>query len=65
MHQEPDKQMRQYIIRHEVAHLRAHKLTADEQCRMSEIIEFAINLQPFIQDKLLKKIDSNRPPRNL
>ena len=27
MHQETDKQMRQYIVRHEVAHLRAHKLT--------------------------------------
>ena len=57
--------MHQYIIRHEMAHLRAHKLTADEQCITSEIIEFAINLQPFIQDKLLKKIDGNRPPRNL
>ena len=65
MHQEPDEQMHQYIIRHEVAHLRAHKLTADEQCSMSEIIEFAINLQPFVQDKLLKKIDGNRLPRNL
>ena len=39
MHQEPDEQMHQYIIRHEVTHLRAHKLTADEQCSMSEIIE--------------------------
>ena len=65
MHQEPDEQMCKYIIRHEVAHLGAHKLTADEQCSTSEIIEFAINLQPFIQDKLLKKIDGNRPPRNL
>ena len=25
MHQETDEQMRQYIVRHEVAHLRAHK----------------------------------------
>ena len=65
MHQEPDEQMHQYIIRHEVVHLRAHKLTADEQCSMNEIIDFAINLQPFVQDKLLKKIDGNRPPRNL
>ena len=65
MHQEPDEQMCQYIVRHEVAHLRAHKLTADEQCSTSEIIEFAINLQPFIQDKLLKKINGNRPPRSL
>ena len=65
MHQEPDEQMRQYIVRHKVAHLRAHRLTADEQCSTSEIIEFAINLQPFIQDKLLKKIDGNRLPRSL
>ena len=65
MHQEPDEQMCQYIVRHEVAHLRAHRLTADEQCNTSEIIEFAINLQPFIQDKLLQKIDGNRPPRSL
>ena len=65
MHQEPDEQMRQYIVRHDVAHLRAHRLTADKQCSTSEIIEFAINLQPFLQDKLLKKIDGNRPPRSL
>ena len=65
MHQEPDEQMCQYLVRHKVAHLRAHRLTADEQCSTSEIIEFAINLQPFIQNKLLKKIDGNRPPRSL
>ena len=65
MHKEPDEQMHQYNIRYGVAHLRAHKLTADEQCSMSDIIEFAIKLQPFIQDKLLKKTDGNRPPRNL
>ena len=50
MHQETDEQMRQYIVRHEVAHLRAHKLTADEQCSISEIMEFAMKLQPYIQD---------------
>ena len=65
MHQEPNEQMHQYIVRHEVAHLRAHKPTADEQCSTSEIIEFTINLQPFVQDKLLKKIDCDRPPRSL
>ena len=65
MHQETDEQMQQYIVRHEVAHLRAHKLTADEQCSISEIMEFAVKLQPYIQDKLLKKIDGNRPARNL
>ena len=65
MHQETDEQMQQYIVRHEVAHLRAHKLTADEQCSISEIMEFAMKLQPYIQDKLLKKTDGNRPPRNL
>ena len=48
-----------------MAHLRAHRLTADEQCSMSEIIEFAINLQPFVQDKLLKKTDGNGPLRSL
>ena len=65
MHQETDKQMWQYIVTHEVAHLRAHKLTADEQCSISEIMEFAMKLQPYIQDNLLRKIDGNRPPRNL
>ena len=65
MHQESDEQMCQYIVRHEVKHLRAHKLTANEQCSTGEIIEFAINLQPFVQDKLLKKIDGDRPPRSL
>ena len=57
--------MLQYIVRHEVAHLRAHKLTADEQCSISEIMEFAMKLQPYIQDKLLRKIDGNKLPRNL
>ena len=52
MHQETDEQMQQYIVRHEVAHLRGHKLTADEQCSISEIMEFAMKLQPYIQDKL-------------
>ena len=52
--------MCQYIVRHKVA----HRLTTDEQCSTSEIIEFAINLQPFVQDKLLKKIDGNRSPRS-
>ena len=65
MHQETDEQMQQYIVRHEVAHLRVHKLTADKQCSISEIMEFAMKLQPYIQDKLLKKIDGNRLPRNL
>ena len=57
--------MQQDTVRHEVAHLRAHKLTADEQCSTSEITEFAINPQPFVQDKLLKKIDGSQLPRNL
>ena len=48
-----------------MAHLRAHKLTADEQCSTNKIIEFAINLEPFVQDKLLKKTDGNRLPRSL
>ena len=65
MHQETDEQMRQYIVRHKVVHLRAYKLTADEQCSISEIMKYAMKLQPYIQDKLLKKIDGNRPPRNL
>ena len=54
-----------HIVRHEVAHLRACRLAADEQCSTSEIIEFAINLQLFVQDKLLKKINGNRPLRSL
>ena len=65
MHQETDEQMLQYIVRYKVAHLRAHKLTADEQYSISEIMEFAMKLQPYIQDKLLKKIDGNQQPRNL
>ena len=65
VHQETDEQMQQYIVRHEVAHLSTHKLTADKQCSINEIIEFAMKLQPYIQDKLLKKIDGNRLPRNL
>ena len=38
MHQETDEQMRQYIVRHKVAHLRAHKLTADKQCSIRILV---------------------------
>ena len=65
MRQEDDKQMRQYIVRHKVAHTRAHRISPDDQISSSEIIEFAMTLQPIIQDKLLKRIDGNRPPRSL
>ena len=65
MHLETDEQMWQYIVIHKVAHLRAQKLTADKQCSISEIMEFAMKLQPYIQDKLLKKIDGNKLPRSL
>ena len=65
MHQEDDEPMHQYIMRHEVAHARAHRLSPDDQLSSSEIIEFAMTLQPIIQDKLLKRIDGDRPPRSL
>ena len=65
MHQEDDEQMHQYIMRHEVAHARAHRLSPDNQLSSSEIIEFAMTLQPIIQDKLFKRIDGDRPPRSL
>ena len=52
-------------MRHEVAHARAHRLLPDNQLSSSEIIEFTMTLQPFIQDKLLKRIDGDRPPRSL
>ena len=65
MCQEDDEQMCQYIMRHEVVHARAHRLSPDDQLSSSEIIEFVMTLQPIIQDKLLKKIDGDRPPRNL
>ena len=65
MHQEDDKQMHQYIVRHEVVHTRAHRISPDDQTSSSEIIEFAMTLQPIIQHKLLKKSDGDRPPRSL
>ena len=65
MHQEDDEQMCQYIMRHEVAHARAHRLSPDDQLSFSEIIEYTMTLQPIIQDKLLKRIDGDRSPRSL
>ena len=65
MCQEDDEQMCQYIVRHEVAHERVHRLSPDDQLSLSKIIEFAMTLQPFIQDKLLKRIDGDRPSRSL
>ena len=65
MFQEDEEQMHQYIVRHEVAHARAHKLSPDDHLSSSEIIEFAMTLQPIIQDKLLKSIDGDRPPGSL
>ena len=56
MCQDDDEQIHQYIIRHEVAHARTHRLSPDDQLSSSEIIEFAMTLQPVIQDKLLKKL---------
>ena len=38
MHQDEDEQMHQYIVRHEVAHMRAHKISAEDQVSSSEII---------------------------
>ena len=65
MHQEDDEQMCQYIMRHEVAHTRAHRLSPDDQLGLSKIIEFDLKLQPVIQDKLLKRINGDRPYRSL
>ena len=65
MCQGEEEQMCQYIVRHEVAHTRAHRLSPDDQFSQVEIIEFTMTLQPVIQDKLLKKIDDDRPPRSL
>ena len=65
MHQEDNEQMHQYIVRHEVAHTRAHRISPDDQISSSEIIEFTMTLQPIIQDKLSKKIDGDRPPIHL
>ena len=65
MHQEDDEQMCQYIVRHEVAHAWAYRLSPDDQLSLSKIIEFIMTLQPFIQDKLLKRIDGDRPPRSV
>ena len=65
MCQEYNEQMHQYIVRHEVAHTRAHRISPDDQISSSKIIEFGMTLQPIIQDKLLKRIDGNRPPRSL
>ena len=59
------KQMCQYIMRHEVAHARGHRLLPDDQLSQAKIIEFAMTLQPVIQDKLLKRTDGDRPPRSL
>ena len=65
MHQEDHEQMHQYIMRHEVVHTRAHRLSPDSQLSLNEIIEFTMTLKPFIQDKLLKRIDGDRLPRSL
>ena len=65
MCQGEEEQMHQYIVRHKVAHARAHRLSPDDQLSQVEIIEFAMTLQLVIQDKLLKRIDGDRPPRSL
>ena len=64
MCQEDDEQMHQYIMRHEVAHTKAHRISPGDQISSSKIIEFAMTLQLIIQDKLLNKIDGDRPPRS-
>ena len=44
MCQDDDEQMHQYIVRHKVAHTRAHRISPDDQISSSEIIEFAMTL---------------------
>ena len=46
MCQGEEEQMCQYIMRHEVAHTRAHRLSPDDQLSQAEIIEFTMTLQP-------------------
>ena len=53
------------IVRHKVAHTRAHRISQDDQISSSKIIGFTMTLQSIIQGKLLKRIDGNRPPRSL
>ena len=65
MRQEPEEQLRRYMVQQKVAHIRAYKLSTDEQQGFSEIMEFAMMLQPVIHNKLLNKIDENRPHRIL
>ena len=48
-----DEQMKIYSVPREVAHIRARQLSADEQRGFSEMMEFAMTLQPVIQNKLL------------
>ena len=48
MHLVDNEQIRQYIMRHEVAHVRAYRLSPDDQLSLSKIIEFTMTLQPFI-----------------
>ena len=64
MQQDPDEQIRRYLVHHKV-HTRAHQLSTDEQLGFSEIMKFAMTLQPEICNKLLKKIDGERPLRTL
>ena len=65
MCQGEEEQMCQYLMRHEVAHARAHRLSPDDQLSQAEMIEIVMTLQPVIQDKLLKRIDGDRPPKSL
>ena len=65
MHQEDNEQMHQYRVRHEVAHTRAHRISPDDKISSRKIIKFTMTLQPIIQDKLLKRINGDRPPRSL
>ena len=65
MCQEGDEQMHQYIVRYEVAHTKAHRISPDDQISSSKIIEFTMTLKPIIQNKLLKRINGNRLPRSL
>ena len=60
-----NEQAHLYAARYEFVHNRAHNIQPEEQTQVSELIHYTSTLLPYLQRKLLKKLNSFHQPKSL
>ena len=63
--QQQNEQAHLYAARYEFVHNRAHNIQPEEQTQISELIHYMSTLLPYLQRKLLKKLNSFHWPKSL